>query len=66
MTYRFLEQEYNEFKIHNSKKYAEETLNQLAMKTTIQILYDEGLPDIFPNADKVFKQLCLLQGVDLT
>ena len=25
------------------------------MKTTIQILYDEGLSDAFPNADKIVK-----------
>ena len=33
----------------------EEILIQRDVKTTIQILYDKGLFDNFPNADKVFK-----------
>ena len=50
-----LEKDYSEFKIHYNKQSVEEVLIQRAVKTTIQILYDKGLFDAFPNADKVLK-----------
>ena len=50
-----LEKDYNEFNIHYNKQSVEEVLIQRAVKTTIQILYDKGLFDAFPNADEVLK-----------
>ena len=46
---------YNEYKLRNKKQSVDETLFQRAVKTTIQRLYDKGLFDNFPNADKVIK-----------
>ena len=48
-----LEKDYNEFKLQYNKQNVEDILIQRAVKTTIQILYDKGLFDKFPNADKV-------------
>ena len=50
-----LEKGYNEFKLQYNKQCVEEILIQRAVKTTIHILYDKGLFDIFQNADKVLK-----------
>ena len=47
------EQDFNEFKLQYNKQSVEEILIQRAVKTTIQILYDKGLFDNYPNADKV-------------
>ena len=49
----FIEKDYNEFTLQNNKQSLEEILNQTAVKTTIQILYDKGLFDNFHNADKI-------------
>ena len=49
----FLEKDYNEFKIHNK----EDLLIEIAVKTTIQILYDKGLFDNYDNGDQVKKRL---------
>ena len=38
----------------------EEVFIQRAVKTTIQILYDKGLFDNFPNADKVSKEFLIV------
>ena len=50
-----LEKVFNEFKLQYNKQNIEEILIQRAVKTTIQILYDKGLFDIFQNADKVLE-----------
>ena len=50
-----LEKDYNEFKKQYNKKSVEKVLIQRAVKTTIQILYDKSLFDIFQNADKVLE-----------
>ena len=50
-----LEKDYNEFKSQNNKQSVEEILVQIAVKTTIQILYDKGLFDHFQNSDKVLE-----------
>ena len=52
-----LEKVYNEFPLNNNKQSVEEILIQRAVKTTTQILYDKGVFDAFPNADKVLKDL---------
>ena len=44
---------YKEFKLQYKKQSVEEVLIQRVVKTTIQIFYDEGFFDAFPNADKV-------------
>ena len=36
-----------------NKQSVEEVLNQRAVKTTIQILYDKSLFDDYENADKI-------------
>ena len=48
----FLEKDHNEFKLHNK----EDILIEKAVRTTIQLLYDEGLFDNFDNADQVSKE----------
>ena len=50
-----LEKDFNEFKLQCNKQNIEEILFQRAVKTTIQILYDEGLFDNFQNVDKVLE-----------
>ena len=50
-----LEKDYNEFKKQYNKQSVEDILVQRAVKTTIQILYDEGLFDNYANADKVLE-----------
>ena len=50
-----LEKDFNEFKKQYNKQNIEEILIQRAVKTTIQILYDEGLFDNYANADKVLE-----------
>ena len=51
----FLEKDYNEFKLQYNKQNVEDILIQRAVKTTIQILYDNGLFDNYANADKVLE-----------
>ena len=53
-----LEKDYNELKLQYNKQSVEEILIQRAIKTTIQILYDRGLFDIYANADKVLEDFC--------
>ena len=50
-----LEKDYNELKLQYNKQIVEDILNQRAVKTTIQILYDKGLFDNYANADKSFR-----------
>ena len=49
----YIENDYSEFKLQYNKQSVEEVLVQKAVKTTIQKLYDKGLLDAFPIADKV-------------
>ena len=51
----YIGKDYNDFIILSNKQSIEEILIQRAVKTTSQILYDEGLFDIYTNADKVLK-----------
>ena len=50
-----LEKDFNEFNEQYNKQSVEEILFQRAVKTTIQILYDKGLFDIYANADNVLE-----------
>ena len=50
-----LEKDYNEFKLQYNKQTVEEILVQRAVKTTIQILYDQGLFDKFRKTDKILE-----------
>ena len=43
------------FKLQYNKQSEEESLVQRAVKTTIQMLYDQGLFDSFQNAEEVLK-----------
>ena len=54
-----LEKNYNEFKILSNKQSFEEALFQRTVKTTLQILYDKGLFDGYPNADEVLKNFSI-------
>ena len=56
-----LEEDYNECKTLSNKHFTEEVLIQTVVKTTIQILYDKGLFDKVPNADKVLKGFLLVE-----
>ena len=49
----FIGKEHNDSKLQYNNKSVEEILTHRAVRTTIQILHDEGLFDSFPNADKV-------------
>ena len=60
-----IEKIFNEFKIFTNKQSIEEIIIQGAVKTTIQIFYDKGLYDNFPNCEAVLKDFSLLQDVDL-
>ena len=51
----YLEKDYNEFQLQYNKQSVKDILIQRAVKTTIQILYDKGLFDIYANADKVLE-----------
>ena len=51
----YIEKDYNEFKKQYNKQSVEEILNQRAVKTAIQILYEKGLFDNYANADKVLE-----------
>ena len=57
----FLENDYIEFKLQCNKESAEEFLIQRGVKTTIQLLYDTGLFDGFPNADEVLKDFLFVR-----
>ena len=48
----YIEKIYNEFKLFNSKKSAEEILIEKAVKTTIQISYGKGLFDFLTTEIK--------------
>ena len=50
-----LEKDYNEFKLQYNKQSVEDILIQGAVKTRIQIFYDEGLFDKYANADQILK-----------
>ena len=50
-----IEKDYNQFKLQYNKEPVEQILIERAVKTTIQILYDKGLFDIFQNAEEVLK-----------
>ena len=49
------EKDYNDIQLLNDKQSNEVVLIQKTVKTTIQIVYDKGFFDSFPNADKVSK-----------
>ena len=59
-----VEEDYIEFKIQHNKQSVEEVSIQRAVKTTIHILYDKGLFDIFQNADKVLIDLLFVTRRD--
>ena len=60
-----IENDYNEFKIQYNKQSVEEVLIRRAVKTTIQIIYDNGLFDNYANADKVLEDFFLQQDVEV-
>ena len=49
-----IEKDYNEFKLRNNKQ-SEEVLKEKAVKTTIQIFYEQGFFDIYDNAGEILK-----------
>ena len=57
-----IEKDFNEFKKQYNKQSVEEVLIQIAVKTTIQILYDKGLFDNYQNADKVLEDFLFTTG----
>ena len=50
----FLGKDNNEFNLEYNKQSTEEILIQRAVKTTIQIVYNKVLFDIYANADEDF------------
>ena len=58
----YIEKDYNEFKLHHNKYSAQKIPIERAVKTTIQILYETEVFDIYDNADEILK-FCLLFGV---
>ena len=63
-----IENDYNEFELRYNKQSVEEVLIQRAVKTTIRILFDKGLFDIYANADKVLEDFLFTtrRGEDLS
>ena len=55
----YIEKDYSEFKLQYNKQSLEDILIRRAVKTTIQLLYDNGLFDIFQNADKALEDVIL-------
>ena len=51
-----LEKDYNEFQLQYNKQLVEEVLFQRAVKTTIQIPYDEEIFDNYAKADKILRK----------
>ena len=45
--------------MHSNKKSEEEVLNERAVKTTLQIIYDKRLFEKYDNADEVLKKYLL-------
>ena len=60
-----LEKDFNEFKLQYNKQKVEDILIQRAVKTTIQILYDNGLFDNYANADKVLVDFLFVTGEEV-
>ena len=54
-----LEKHYIEFKVQYNKQNVEDILIQRAVKTTIQILYDEGLFDNYAKAVKILEDFLI-------
>ena len=61
----YIKKDYNEFKILYNKQSIEEILNQRAVRTTIQKLYDRGKFDNCDKTDKLTNIFDSLQDVDL-
>ena len=55
----YFEKDYSEFKLQYNKQSLEDILIRRAVKTTIQLLYDNGLFDNFQNADKALEDVIL-------
>ena len=51
----YTEKACNEFKLQYNKQSVEHILIQKAVKTTIQVLYDNGLFDDYATADKILE-----------
>ena len=47
----YIENDYNQFKLQYNKQSVEDILNQRAVETCVQILYDKSLFDNYANAD---------------
>ena len=63
----YIERDYNDFKLQYNKHSVEEVLIQRAVKTTIQILFDNGLFDNYANVDKILEDFLFTtrRGVNL-
>ena len=55
----YIERDYNEIALQQTS--VEKALNRKPMKTTIQLLYDEGFFDSFSNADDVSKDFLVVR-----
>ena len=53
--FSYIEHDYKQFILQYNKQTVEEVLVQGTVKTTIQKLFDKGLFDAFPKADKVLQ-----------
>ena len=58
----YVEKDYNEFKKRNDKE-SEDFLIERVVKTTTQILYDEGIIDIFDNPEEILKHHFFVQRI---
>ena len=52
----YIEKKYNEFKLHNIKQSAEEILIEIAVRNTIQRLYDKVFFDNSDNSDDILEE----------
>ena len=61
----YIGNDYDEFNLHCNKKHSEEVLIEKAVKSGIQLLYEEGLFDDCDNAVEVLNVFYLLKKVGL-
>ena len=54
----YIGKNHNQFKLPSDKQSVEEVLIEGTVNTTIQILHDKGLFEIYANVDKVLKKFC--------
>ena len=65
--FSYIAKDYHEFELLSNRQSVEEVLNRGAVKTTVKILYDKGLFDIYGNGDEALEDFLFVErcGPDL-